>query len=37
VLHERAALDRVRKAWRQVRAFNEWARDRVGPSEQPRR
>jgi uncharacterized protein (TIGR02453 family) len=37
VLHERAALDRVRKAWRQLRAFNEWARDRVGPSEQPRR
>jgi len=37
VLHERAALDRVRKAWRQVREFNEWARDRVGPSEQPRR
>ncbi|EMD23088.1 hypothetical protein ED92_28220 [Amycolatopsis sp. MJM2582] len=37
VLHERGALDRVRKAWRQVRAFNEWARDRVGPSEKPRR
>ncbi len=37
VLHERGALDRVRKAWRQLREFNEWARDRVGPSEQPRR
>ncbi len=37
VLHERAVLDRIRKAWRQVREFNEWARDRVGPSEQPRR
>ena len=37
VLHERAALDRVRKAWRQVRAFNEWARDRVGPTERARR
>ncbi|MEC3973915.1 DUF2461 domain-containing protein [Amycolatopsis sp. H20-H5] len=36
-LHERACLDRVRKAWRQVRAFNQWARDHVGPSEQPRR
>ncbi|MBB5856752.1 DUF2461 domain-containing protein [Amycolatopsis umgeniensis] len=37
VLHEPGALDRVRKAWRQVRVFNEWARDRVGPSEKPRR
>ncbi|HVV10186.1 DUF2461 domain-containing protein [Amycolatopsis sp.] len=36
-LHERACLDRVRKAWRQVRAFNEWARDHVGVSEKPRR
>ena len=36
-LHERTCLDRVRKAWRQVRAFNEWAHDRVGPSENPRR
>ncbi|MFI6028419.1 DUF2461 domain-containing protein [Amycolatopsis magusensis] len=36
-LHERACLDRVRKAWRQVRAFNEWARDHVGLSELPRR
>ncbi|HET6501220.1 MAG TPA: DUF2461 domain-containing protein [Amycolatopsis sp.] len=31
-LHERACLDRVRKAWRQVREFNEWARDHVGLS-----
>ncbi|MTD53491.1 DUF2461 domain-containing protein [Amycolatopsis pithecellobii] len=36
-LHERACLDRVRKAWRQVREFNEWARDHVGVSENPRR
>lgn len=36
-LHERACLDRVKKAWRQVRDFNEWARDHVGVSEQPRR
>ncbi|TNC28999.1 DUF2461 domain-containing protein [Amycolatopsis alkalitolerans] len=36
-LHERRCLDRVRKAWRQVRDFNEWARDHVGVSEQPRR
>jgi uncharacterized protein (TIGR02453 family) len=31
-LHERGCLDRVRKAWRQVRNFNEWARDHVGVS-----
>jgi uncharacterized protein (TIGR02453 family) len=36
-LHERACLDRVRRAWRQVRPFNEWARDHVGISEKPRR
>ncbi|WP_199431847.1 DUF2461 domain-containing protein [Qaidamihabitans albus] len=36
-LHERACLDRVRAAWRQVRRFNEWARDHVGASEQARR
>lgn len=36
-LHERACLDRVRKAWRQVRDFNEWARDHIGVSENPRR
>jgi uncharacterized protein (TIGR02453 family) len=36
-LHERACLGRVRSAWREVRAFNEWARDRVGVSEKPRR
>lgn len=36
-LHEREALDRVRKSWRQLRKFNEWARDHVGPSEKPRR
>ncbi len=36
-LHERACLDRVRKAWRQVREFNEWARDHVGVSEQAHR
>jgi uncharacterized protein (TIGR02453 family) len=37
VLHERALLDRVRKAWRALRPFNEWARDHVGVSEQTRR
>ncbi|HJQ48591.1 MAG TPA: DUF2461 domain-containing protein [Amycolatopsis sp.] len=36
-LHERACLDRVRRAWRQVRDFNEWARDHVGVSDKPRR
>lgn len=36
-LHERDCLDRVRTAWRQVRPFNEWARDHVGISERPRR
>jgi uncharacterized protein (TIGR02453 family) len=36
-LHERGCLDRVRKSWRQLRPFNEWALDRVGPSEKPRR
>jgi uncharacterized protein (TIGR02453 family) len=37
VLHERTLLDRVRKAWRALRPFNEWARDHVGTSEQTRR
>lgn len=37
VLHERALLDRVRRSWRAVRAFNEWARDHVGLTEQTRR
>ncbi|HKS48606.1 MAG TPA: DUF2461 domain-containing protein [Amycolatopsis sp.] len=36
-LHDRACLDRVRKAWRQVRDFNEWARDHVGVSEKAAR
>jgi uncharacterized protein (TIGR02453 family) len=31
-LHERKCLDRVRKAWRELRPFNEWARDHVGVS-----
>lgn len=31
-LHEPGCLDRVRKAWRQLRPLNEWARDRVGVS-----
>lgn len=30
VLHERACLTRVRKAWREIRAFNDWAADHVG-------
>jgi uncharacterized protein (TIGR02453 family) len=33
-LHEKACLDRVRKAWRDLRPFNEWAVDHVGLSEQ---
>jgi uncharacterized protein (TIGR02453 family) len=37
VLHEKACLDRVRKAWREIRPFNEWAADHVGVSEQPHR
>ncbi|SFB46425.1 TIGR02453 family protein [Amycolatopsis marina] len=36
-LHERACLNRVRRAWRALRPFNEWARDHVGVSEHPRR
>ncbi|WP_285744120.1 DUF2461 domain-containing protein [Lentzea sp. NBRC 105346] len=32
-LHERKCIDRVRKAWRQVRDFNEWCADHVGVSE----
>jgi uncharacterized protein (TIGR02453 family) len=35
VLHEKACLDRVRKAWREIRPFNEWAADHVGVSAQP--
>ena len=31
-LHERKCLDRVRKAWRDLRPLNEWARDHVGVS-----
>jgi uncharacterized protein (TIGR02453 family) len=36
-LHERGCLDRVRNAWRGLRALNEWARDHVGASEKPLR
>ncbi|MGQ0841370.1 DUF2461 domain-containing protein [Actinokineospora sp.] len=36
VLHERECFSRVRTAWRQLRAFNDWARDHVGPSERAR-
>jgi uncharacterized protein (TIGR02453 family) len=36
VLHERGSFDRVRKAWRQLRSFNEWAADHVGVSENSR-
>jgi uncharacterized protein (TIGR02453 family) len=36
-LHERECLHRVRRAWRQLRELNEWARDHVGVSEQPAR
>jgi uncharacterized protein (TIGR02453 family) len=31
-LHERTCLDRVRKAWRELKPLNEWARDHVGVS-----
>ncbi|MFL6142439.1 MAG: DUF2461 domain-containing protein [Labedaea sp.] len=34
VLHEKACLARIRKAWRELRPFNEWAADHVGVSEQ---
>jgi uncharacterized protein (TIGR02453 family) len=37
VLHERGSFDRVRKAWRLLRPFNEWAADHVGVSELARR
>jgi len=37
VLHERETLPRVRKAFRALRAINEWAQDHVGLSEVPRR
>ena len=33
VLHERACLDRVRKAFRELRPLNEWAADHVGVTE----
>jgi uncharacterized protein (TIGR02453 family) len=33
VLHEPACLDRVRKAFRELRPFNEWAADHVGVTE----
>lgn len=36
-LHERECLNRVRTAWRALRAFNDWANDHVGLSELPRR
>ncbi|PPK67633.1 DUF2461 domain-containing protein [Actinokineospora auranticolor] len=35
-LHERGTFTRVRDAWRQLRPFNEWARDHVGLSERAR-
>ncbi|MEV4316480.1 DUF2461 domain-containing protein [Actinocrispum sp. NPDC049592] len=31
-LHERECLTRVRKAWRELKALNTWARDHVGVS-----
>lgn len=37
VLHERALLDRVRKAFRSLRPLNEWARDHVGVTEKTTR
>ncbi|GLZ39437.1 DUF2461 domain-containing protein [Actinokineospora sp. NBRC 105648] len=35
-LHERGCFTRVRTAWRQLREFNEWARDHVGTSDRGR-
>ncbi|GLW90825.1 DUF2461 domain-containing protein [Actinokineospora globicatena] len=35
-LHERGCLTRVRTAWRQLRAFNEWASDHVGLTDRGR-
>ncbi|MBM7775697.1 uncharacterized protein (TIGR02453 family) [Actinokineospora baliensis] len=35
-LHEPGCLTRVRTAWRQLRAFNEWASDHVGLSDRGR-
>jgi uncharacterized protein (TIGR02453 family) len=34
-LHERAVLDRVRAAWRDVRALNAWLADNVGATTSP--
>ena len=34
-LHERTALDRVRNAWRQVTALNQWLADNVGATTAP--
>jgi uncharacterized protein (TIGR02453 family) len=34
-LHQRTALDRVRDAWRQVTALNQWLADNVGASTAP--
>jgi uncharacterized protein (TIGR02453 family) len=36
-LHERTALERVRRGWRRLRALNEWFADHVGPSDMPAR
>ena len=36
VMHERACLSRVRKAWNQVRELNQWCADHVGVSEKRR-
>ena len=35
-LHTRAALDRIRKAWRAVAPVNEWLDRQVGASDRPR-
>jgi uncharacterized protein (TIGR02453 family) len=34
-LHERSALDRVRDAWRELRALNTWLADNVGATTAP--
>jgi uncharacterized protein (TIGR02453 family) len=37
LLHEPECVDRVRKAWRQLKGFNDWCVDHVGVSEKPSR
>ena len=36
-LHDRRCLDRVRRAWEQLRELNQWCADHVGVTEKTRR